>query len=111
MHKIYHQYTQMVKFLKSSDALVITQPQNNIRDFLHQRVRWAGKWPNYKDYKVKLLAIFIFVFNLSLLINLILTFTGLLPFSLILEQLILKILAEFVFLRRVMLLSGKRMSL
>lgn len=110
MHKIYKAYPNGVKFIKSKEAVVSTIAQRGIKTFMNQRIRWASKWPHYKDSKVKILAVFIFIFNLSLLGNFILASAGIFPFSLFFEQLILKIFAEFVFLRRVLLLSGSKVK-
>ena len=44
MRKIQHRYKSGVAFLRSSEAVVTTRTQPDVREFLHQRMRWASKW-------------------------------------------------------------------
>ena len=64
MHKMFVQYPERIRFLKSDLATVSTNPCHSLGVFVNQRKRWASKWRFYKDYKVSLVAISIFLLNL-----------------------------------------------
>lgn len=99
MHKIATQFPQKVQFLKSQAVLVSTQANENWKQFFHQRKRWASKWEHYQNSFTKMLAVFIFLANLSVLV---------LPFWIfektwvVLGLLVFKFVAEFVFLTAVL---------
>lgn len=54
-----------VGFLKNMDAMVYTEAKKNLREFIHQRVRWASK---NKGYDLKILAVSFTVYMVNLLI-------------------------------------------
>jgi cellulose synthase/poly-beta-1,6-N-acetylglucosamine synthase-like glycosyltransferase len=66
-----HQFNKMfpgtIHFIKSNEALVFTEPQQNIADFISQRNRWSSKSKLYQDTFAKYTAITVFLFSLSLL--------------------------------------------
>jgi cellulose synthase/poly-beta-1,6-N-acetylglucosamine synthase-like glycosyltransferase len=62
MEKFCSRFQNPVAFVADSDALVVTRPAATLRDFIQQRLRWAGKWGRLQ-WQGKLLAIFVFVFN------------------------------------------------
>jgi cellulose synthase/poly-beta-1,6-N-acetylglucosamine synthase-like glycosyltransferase len=111
MHKIAGMYPGKVKFLKSRETIIKTAPSRSWKDFINQRIRWAGKWKNYTLKGPRILAGFIFFFNLVFLVGWISAFTGYLDPVLFLQQIVIKILFEFVFLKRVLALSGKKINL
>jgi len=53
-------------FLKDHESIVITQGPRNLKEFLHQRIRWASKSTAYKDTLAVFTALIIFLFNLSI---------------------------------------------
>lgn len=57
-----------VGYLKSIDAIVYTYPQPTWVKFFQQRVRWASKTGKYKDYKVLVALLIVYLFNVSLLL-------------------------------------------
>lgn len=66
-----------VHYLKNTNSIVKTKPENDLFKLFMQRVRWAGKSTNYKSDYAKFLAVIVLLMNLSL------TFTFcLLPFAL-----------------------------
>ena len=115
-----------VYFLKNREAMVFTKPAKNLSGFIAQRMRWAGKWAHYADIKVKLLAIFIFSVNFCLMASIIFIIinqycfappTGrveggivqnAMPYALC--TMLLKVFAEFVFLKTVMKFFSKRFN-
>ncbi len=68
MHKIYQRSPARVLFLKSSEAIVATQPMTNWKDFFNQRIRWASKADKYEDKRILVVLLLVYVFNLLLLI-------------------------------------------
>jgi hypothetical protein len=65
---------------------------------LQQRRRWASKSTKYKDKKIVALAVGIWLFNLSLMVNIGLGFYNIYYFKLFALQFLLKYLFEIAFL-------------
>jgi cellulose synthase/poly-beta-1,6-N-acetylglucosamine synthase-like glycosyltransferase len=98
LHKIAARYENKIGFLKNRDAIVYTHAKPNLNEFLQQRKRWASKSTRYKNKAIIVLGVFIWCFNLSILLNLLagIFYIGFLKIVLI--QLLLKIGIEFLFL-------------
>jgi len=60
------QHKEDIHFIKSSDAVVCTNPEVHLKDFINQRIRWASKSKGYKDYDVIITALIISFVNLIL---------------------------------------------
>ena len=71
LHKVAHAYPGSIGFCKSADAVVYTHAKPTLKEFIQQRKRWASKSVKYKDKKIMFLAIAIWLFNVSLLVNLV----------------------------------------
>ena len=67
MHKIYQRYPERVLFLKSPDAIVQTNPVRSIKEFLNQRIRWAGKANKYDDKRILPVLLLVYLFNCLLI--------------------------------------------
>ncbi len=67
MRKIFQLYPDGIQFVSDSDAVVYTPASPELKEFVHQRVRWAGKWKHDLSSWNAVLAIFIFCFQLSVL--------------------------------------------
>ena len=89
MHKIANIYPEKVLFNPDINSIVYSKSQVDFNHFYEQRKRWASKWKHYKDWKVIVLAIFIFGVNLGMIYCLV---------TLNYSFLILKTVLEFVFL-------------
>jgi cellulose synthase/poly-beta-1,6-N-acetylglucosamine synthase-like glycosyltransferase len=98
LHKIAARYDNQIGFLRNRDAIVYTHAKPNLTEFLQQRKRWASKSTRYKNKSIIVLGVFIWFFNLSILLNLLagLFFIGFLKIALL--QLVLKIVVELAFL-------------
>ncbi len=72
LEKFRVQYSNQVKYLKSTEAVVHTHSEPNWRALWQQRIRWAAKSTAYKNALTKLLGLVVFLGNLSLVILLIL---------------------------------------
>ena len=98
LQKVAERYPGRIGFLKSRDAIVYTHAKPTLSEFLQQRRRWASKSTKYKDKSVVALAVGIWLFNLSLLVNAVLSFYRLAFFELFALQLLLKYIFEAAFL-------------
>lgn len=79
MEKIIKKHPEKVYYLKSNEAIVLTQPQPTISDLLHQRKRWAAKSTHYQHTFGKLVASLVFAMNTLIVILLLLSLSGLFP--------------------------------
>ena len=99
LHKVAEKYADKIGFCKSRDVIVYTDAKENLKSFISQRKRWASKSTKYKDKKVVLLGVSIWLFNLAFLLSVLM-----LPFyykdnmGLVWMSLILKMLSELIFL-------------
>lgn len=69
-----------IGYLKSHDFLVLTQPCFSIQSLIQQRIRWASKTTAYKSAFAKTLALFVFLGNLSIILELLFCIFGIIPF-------------------------------
>jgi len=108
LHKIAARYPGKIGFLKNRDAIVYTHAKPTLGEFLQQRKRWASKSTRYKNKAIIVLGVFIWFFNLSILLNLVtgIFILGFLKIALL--QLVLKIAVEFVFLMDVTKFARRR---
>ncbi|MFD0766379.1 glycosyltransferase [Mucilaginibacter lutimaris] len=98
LQKVAEVYPHQIGFFKNHNAVVYTHAKHTLQEFLQQRRRWASKSTRYKDKKVVALAVCIWLFNLSLLVNGLLGFYSLVYLKLFLIQFLLKYLIEVAFL-------------
>jgi cellulose synthase/poly-beta-1,6-N-acetylglucosamine synthase-like glycosyltransferase len=108
LHKVGARYPDKIGFCMSTDAIVRTHAKHNLRAFMTQRKRWASKTVKYKNKSMVRLGIFIWVFNCSLLVNLILGFFWPVSFLVLLAMLLIKFIAELLFLSPVTAFAGRR---
>ena len=71
MHKIAKKYPDRIHYLKSTEAIVSTQPMQSWSAFFNQRVRWASKALYYDDKRIFWVLLLVYLFNLSFLVLLI----------------------------------------
>jgi cellulose synthase/poly-beta-1,6-N-acetylglucosamine synthase-like glycosyltransferase len=71
MHKIWKQYPKEVKYLKSQETFVYTQPMLTWKDFFRQRIRWASKAREYEDKRILPVLALVYLLNFSFLILLV----------------------------------------
>ena len=125
MHKIYKLHPDKVMLLKSQEVIVQTVPVNSIKEFFNQRIRWASKADKYNDKRIFAVLLLVYLVNVLLLalpfaaIFIKATFNiSLFPFTVvftILELwiflLVIKTIAELIFLMPVSKFFGKRSML
>lgn len=100
LHKVAEKYADKIGFCKSLDAIVYTDAKPTLRSFFSQRKRWASKSTKYKDKKVVLLGVSIWLFNLFFVFSMI-YFIFYLPTInyWFLGVLIMKLSVEFLFMK------------
>lgn len=67
MRKVFKRYPRGIRFLNFYEGVVSSSPQRTLKDFFHQRVRWASKWKRNTDLVTRILAVFIFLSHISFL--------------------------------------------
>ena len=67
MHKIYKQWPDNVMFLKSKKAIVQTAPVHSVKEFFNQRIRWASKADKYDDKRIFVVLLLVYIINFLLL--------------------------------------------
>ncbi|TKC07408.1 glycosyltransferase family 2 protein [Pedobacter frigoris] len=108
LHKMAAHYEQRIGFLKHADAVVYTHAKPTLSAFIQQRKRWASKSTRYKNKSIIVLGVCIWLFNLSILLNIgIGLFIGF-YLKLALFQLLTKIIVEFLFLLDVTSFAKRR---
>lgn len=71
LHKVAEKYAHKIGFCKSPEAMVYTDAKPDLASFISQRKRWASKSTKYKDKKVIVLGVCIWLFNLALICSLV----------------------------------------
>ncbi|MFC2137899.1 glycosyltransferase [Bacteroidota bacterium] len=96
-------YKKSIRFLKSKDAVVLTNAPKNIQEFIQQRIRWSSKSVYYHDFETLLVAWVIFLFNLMIVL---LVIMGILhSFSLLLA--LMALLAKLIIDSPLLFMSSK----
>ncbi|MDX5347722.1 MAG: glycosyltransferase, partial [Hymenobacteraceae bacterium] len=108
MHKLHRQYPGKVVFLKADAATVFTATQPSVSSFVQQRVRWASKWRAYQNKKVQLLAVIVFLANLSVLIAAVAFWLKWLSGIALISIVAAKFLTDFLFLYQILSFFKKK---
>lgn len=101
MRKVFSRFPEGISFSSISDTIVTTKAAKDGRAFFHQRIRWAGKWKVNQSFASRLLAVFIFCFQGSVILLPLAVILAWLNPTLAAALLLLKALLESVFLRKV----------
>ncbi len=101
MRKVFTRHPLGVVFAAHTDAVVSSSTQYTLSDFIRQRIRWAGKWSAHQQWSNSLLAVFIFASQLSNIMLVVVLMMGWGNSVSILLVLLIKMVVEFIFLRRV----------
>ena len=102
LQKIFDRYPTRLGFIKHPEAVVRTTAKRSLLAFYQQRKRWASKWKIHRNYRVKVLAIFIFAYHLSSMFVTLLAVSGSYSWWIWGVQMLPKMLLEYVFLRSVL---------
>lgn len=94
LQKAFAKYPQQVQYLKSKNTIVSTSAETSWKDLFYQRVRWASKATSYQSEYGEMLAVFVFLGNLSIVVSIFLTVFNLLPIVVLAALLIVKYLID-----------------
>jgi cellulose synthase/poly-beta-1,6-N-acetylglucosamine synthase-like glycosyltransferase len=108
LHKMAARYGKKIGFLKNYEAVVFTQAKPTLASFIQQRKRWASKSTRYKNKSIIVLGVIVWLFNLSIVLNVLAGFFNIDFLVLALVQLLLKIAVECIFLWDVTKFARKR---
>lgn len=111
MQQVHKHFPGQVAFLKSGKAVVRTAPEPDLRSFVQQRRRWAGKWRQYLFAWSRVVPVFIFGYHLSTLVVLTLVFMARFNPVVLLAGVFVRMLLEYLFLNKILLFQGKRLKL
>lgn len=98
MVKMNERHPGKIAYLKSEEAIITTAPQATWGGFLRQRIRWASKSGKYKDATLTGILMLVYLFNSSLFALAIAGFFQPVLFRWLAGIILLKIIAELVFL-------------
>lgn len=99
MMKLWERFPGSVVFCKNPKAIVSTQSQILMTDFVRQRSRWASKFNIYKGWGVKLIALVVFASYLAIVVAIPLTVYMRTDLSLFLGTMLVKLAVDYLFLR------------
>lgn len=101
MQKIHRDTNYKIKFALDKNAIVSTEANSTVKDFYHQRKRWASKGLFYGDHLLLLKLVLIFLFYLSLIsqpiLGIFISTTFYLTFII---SFLLKIIFEYIVIKR-----------
>lgn len=101
MQKIHLNFPGSIRFLKSSQAIVFTEPVKSLNQFINQRKRWASKWnANLLTYGW-LIPVFLFIHYLSFIALIILSFFQGYGWGHAAFLVVLKFSIDFIFLKKI----------
>lgn len=95
MYKISQRFDGAVGYAKHREAVVYTDTLADIRSFLQQRFRWTAKSKDYQDKRMTWILGTVFLFVLTVLLNVFFAFTTTYIFYLLIAQLIVKCIVDY----------------
>lgn len=63
MYKIWKKHPKKVHYLKNEQAIIETEPVLTWKMFFQQRIRWSSKASYYKDWRISVVLLFVYLFN------------------------------------------------
>lgn len=99
MQKMAQCYPENVAFLKSKKAIVKTEAEHGWINFYNQRLRWATKTTSYNNLYLTALLGMIFLFCITIVLNVILLpFLGVKLSCILAIQLVVKVFVDYMYL-------------
>lgn len=95
MSKFRQLYPKNIEYLLDKQAIVMTYPPTNWKNFFQQRIRWASKTGTYGDRKIDFILLVVYVFNFLCFLSFIFSIINLNFLALFLVLIFLKILIEY----------------
>ncbi|NLI72245.1 MAG: glycosyltransferase [Bacteroidales bacterium] len=91
----------VIRFLKSTDAMVVTRPSRSVISFFKQRKRWVSKLSAFKDFQFAFTAISVFAICFLIVLNLVLAFVNVRFLYLSLALFVSKWIVDLMFFRTI----------
>lgn len=99
MQKIARQFPGSIAYLKNKNATVYTLAQATLNGFVQQRIRWASKSSDYKEWQVTLMLGIVWLFCVNIFASgVAIFFLGKSGLYLLLGQVVFKIIFDFLLL-------------
>lgn len=108
--KIVKAFPGSIYFLKDKGAVVVSRPTDTIKAFVHQRLRWAGKWKYNSSLLSKFLAIQIILLQIAFIGLMLIAFSNMELTRLVVPLIGVKILLEIMVIHPVARFLGIRWS-
>ncbi len=89
---------EKVGYLKSTDSIVKTKPENDLYKLFMQRVRWASKTTGYKSVYAQVLAVAVLLMNASLVVGFCMVVAGTLQWTILLGVFAVKYIVDYLLL-------------
>ncbi|NNT70730.1 glycosyltransferase [Flavobacterium sp. IMCC34852] len=100
LQKATKNHLDKIHYLKNTESIVKTKPENDLFDFFMQRVRWASKTSGYQSSYAKFLAVIVLLMNLGLVICCLLSVVGNFDWSILLGVFSAKYLVDYWLLHK-----------
>ncbi|GER60423.1 glycosyltransferase family 2 protein [Patiriisocius marinus] len=110
LQKMKAKFPDRVHFLKSNDAIVITQPVTSWSALINQRIRWASKTAKVKHKSSLMLGLLVFMVNFLWIIILILGILAISTWYNAAVFIFLKIVVDALFIKKMKLWMGIQLS-
>lgn len=109
MQKMAQHYPGQLGFVKSKEARTLTRAEQKLGAFIRQRIRWASKSTSYQEIQVTFILAMVFFFCCSILFTLLLLpFWGMAMGYLLVFQLLVKGIMDYLFLSRMCQFFGRQ---
>ena len=87
-----------VHYLKNTESIVKTKPENDLFKLFMQRVRWGSKTSSYNGFYSKILAVVVLVMNANLVVGCWLSVVGKLDWKVVLGVFLIKYAVDYILL-------------
>lgn len=98
LQKALKNHADKVHYIKNTDTIVRTKPENDLYKLFMQRVRWASKTTGYSGYYSKSLAVVVLALNFGLVCGLWFVVCGLLSWQTLLIVFSIKYFVDYLLL-------------
>lgn len=98
LQKAITKHKDQVQYLKNTETIVKTKPENDLYKLFMQRVRWASKTTGYSSIYAKLLAVVVLLMNLSLVVGCWLLVVGFMNWRILTSVFLIKYTIDFILL-------------
>lgn len=108
LYNVLKRFPNQAKFLKNKSAIVISDAQKSLAEFINQRMRWTSKWKYNRNWKLRLMAVLFFIDN-AMLVSLIWgMMSGDIALLLGLSMVLTRLVIDYLYLSSVSYFMGTR---